>query len=56
LAIHSVGLAVAKIITPPGSNECWKVDGAHKVAVINTGYPGTHTGEQLAMLKKEIFF
>jgi len=27
-------------------------DGAHKVDVINTGYPGTHTGEQLGMLKK----
>ena len=27
-------------------------DGSHKVDVVNTGYPGTHTGEQLAMLKK----
>ena len=27
-------------------------DGAHKVDVINTGYPGTHTAEQLSMLKK----
>ena len=27
-------------------------DGAHQVDVINTGYPGTHTGEQLIMLKK----
>ncbi len=27
-------------------------DGSHKVDVINTGYPGTHTGEQLLMLKK----
>ncbi len=27
-------------------------DGSHKVEVVNTGYPGTHTGEQLAMLKK----
>ena len=27
-------------------------DGAHKVDVINTGYPGTHTAEQLPMLKK----
>ena len=27
-------------------------DGSHKVDVINTGYPGTHTGEQLVMLKK----
>ena len=26
--------------------------GSHKVDVINTGYPGTHTGEQLIMLKK----
>lgn len=26
--------------------------GSHRVDVINTGYPGTHTGEQLAMLKK----
>jgi hypothetical protein len=26
--------------------------GAHRIDVINTGYPGTHTGEQLAMLKK----
>ena len=27
-------------------------DGAHKIDVINTGYPGTHTAEQLIMLKK----
>lgn len=27
-------------------------DGAHRIEVINTGYPGTHTGEQLTMLKK----
>jgi len=27
-------------------------DGSHKIDVINTGYPGTHTGEQLLMLKK----
>lgn len=27
-------------------------DGSHKVDVINTGYPGTHTAEQLSMLKK----
>lgn len=27
-------------------------DGSHKIDVVNTGYPGTHTGEQLAMLKK----
>jgi len=27
-------------------------DGSRKVDVVNTGYPGTHTGEQLAMLKK----
>jgi hypothetical protein len=27
-------------------------DGSHKIDVINTGYPGTHTGEQLVMLKK----
>ena len=27
-------------------------DGAHLVDVINTGYPMTHTGEELAMLKK----
>lgn len=26
--------------------------GSHRIEVINTGYPGTHTGEQLAMLKK----
>lgn len=26
--------------------------GQHQVDVINVGYPGTHTGEQLAMLKK----
>lgn len=26
--------------------------GAHNVDVINTGYPGTHTGEQLSMLRK----
>ncbi len=26
--------------------------GRHKVDVINSGYPGTHTAEQLAMLKK----
>ncbi len=26
--------------------------GQHQVDVINAGYPGTHTGEQLAMLKK----
>lgn len=25
---------------------------SHRIDVINTGYPGTHTGEQLAMLKK----
>ena len=29
-----------------------KRDGSHKVDVVNTGYPGTHTGEQLLMLKK----
>lgn len=29
-----------------------KRDGSHKIDVINTGYPGTHTGEQLLMLKK----
>ena len=27
-------------------------DGFHKIDVVNTGYPGTHTGEQLVMLKK----
>ena len=27
-------------------------DGAHKLDVINTGYPGTHTAEQLSMLKR----
>ena len=27
-------------------------DGSHKIDVVNTGYPGTHTGEQLLMLKK----
>ena len=27
-------------------------DGAHRIDVINAGYPGTHTGEELAMLKK----
>jgi hypothetical protein len=27
-------------------------DGAHLVDVVNTGYPMTHTGEELAMLKK----
>lgn len=27
-------------------------DGAHKIDVINTGYPGTDTAEQLTMLKK----
>jgi hypothetical protein len=27
-------------------------DGAHKIDVINTGYPGTQTAEQLIMLKK----
>jgi hypothetical protein len=27
-------------------------DGSHKIDVVNTGYPGTHTGEQLTMLKK----
>jgi hypothetical protein len=27
-------------------------DGSHQVDVINTGYPGTHTGEQLVILKK----
>lgn len=27
-------------------------DGAHKIDVINTGYSGTHTAEQLVMLKK----
>jgi acetyltransferase AlgX (SGNH hydrolase-like protein) len=27
-------------------------DGSHKIDVVNTGYPGTHTGEQLMMLKK----
>ena len=27
-------------------------DGAHKIDIVNTGYPGTHTGEQLIMLKK----
>jgi hypothetical protein len=26
--------------------------GGHRVDIINAGYPGTHTGEQLAMLKK----
>ncbi len=29
-----------------------KRDGSHKVDVVNTGYLGTHTGEQLLMLKK----
>ena len=27
-------------------------DGSHKVDVVNTGYPSTHTGEQLIMLRK----
>lgn len=27
-------------------------DGAHRIDVINAGYPGTHTGEELAILKK----
>jgi hypothetical protein len=27
-------------------------DGAHKIDVVNTGYPGTHTAEQLVMLRK----
>ncbi len=27
-------------------------DGSHKIDVINAGYPMTHTGEELAMLKK----
>jgi hypothetical protein len=27
-------------------------DGSHQVDVISAGYPGTHTGEQLVMLKK----
>ncbi len=27
-------------------------DGSHKIDIINAGYPGTHTGEELAMLKK----
>lgn len=27
-------------------------DGSHKIDVVNAGYPGTHTGEQLEMLKK----
>ena len=27
-------------------------EGSHKIDIINTGYPGTHTGEELAMLKK----
>lgn len=27
-------------------------DGSHKIDIINTGYPSTHTGEELAMLKK----
>ncbi len=27
-------------------------DGSHKIDIVNTGYPGTHTGEELAMLKK----
>jgi acetyltransferase AlgX (SGNH hydrolase-like protein) len=27
-------------------------EGSHKFDIINTGYPGTHTGEELAMLKK----
>jgi len=27
-------------------------EGAHKIDIINGGYPGTHTGEELAMLKK----
>src|SRR5712691_9574881 len=27
-------------------------EGAHKIDIVNTGYPGTHTGEQLIMLKK----
>src|SRR2546421_4855221 len=29
-----------------------KRDGSHKVDVVNAGYPATHTGEQLLMLKK----
>lgn len=31
---------------------CERRDSSHKIDVINTGYPGTHTGEELAMLKK----
>ena len=27
-------------------------EGAHKIDIVNTGYPGTQTGEQLVMLKK----
>src|SRR5258708_19337558 len=27
-------------------------DGGHKTDIINAGYPMTHTGEELAMLKK----
>jgi hypothetical protein len=27
-------------------------DGAHKIDVVNTGYPGAHTAEQLVMLRK----
>ena len=27
-------------------------EGTHKIDIINAGYPGTHTGEELAMLKK----
>jgi lysophospholipase L1-like esterase len=27
-------------------------DGAHRIDVVNTGYTGTHTGEELIMLKK----
>ena len=27
-------------------------DGSHKIDIVNSGYPGTHTGEQLMMLKK----
>ncbi|MEL7034953.1 MAG: hypothetical protein AAFO04_04955 [Cyanobacteria bacterium J06592_8] len=33
-------------------NKFTKYYGTPKVEVINTGYPGTHTGEQLEMLKK----
>lgn len=27
-------------------------DGAHRIDIINAGYPGTHTGEELVILKK----